>query len=385
MEGLGLLSLDPSRVQTPAFIIDKGALRKNLDVLARVQRESGCQILLALKAFAAPSLATEIRKVLPGVAASGPHEARLGKEEFGGQVHTYSPAYSPAHFSEVVAYSDHIVFNSLAEYARYKPAIEASESPIVCGLRINPEHSEVETPLYDPCAPGSRLGIPSASLGTTLPEGISGLHLHSLCELGADALQRTLAAVEARFAPLLPKLSWMNWGGGHHITKAGYDTTLLVQLIRDWQARFDLEIFLEPGEAVAIGTGILVSSVLDITRNGGTQNAILDISATAHMPDVLEMPYRPDIVGAAAPEKHRHTYRLGGISCLAGDIVGDYSFPRPLEIGQQLVFTDMSHYTMVKTSNFNGVLLPSILTYNEDTDALVVERSFGYESYRDRL
>ncbi len=386
MESLGLLTrIDPARIETPMFIIDKAALRENLRILGRVQEQAGCSILLALKAFAAPSLAAEIRSVLPGVAASGPHEARLGKEQFAGLVHTYSPAYNPRYFPEVIRYSDHIVFNSLAQYARYRSAVHNAGHAIAMGLRINPEHSEVITPIYDPCGPGSRLGITKAELGDTLPEGITGLHFHTLCELGADALQRTLKAIEHDFSHVLPALQWMNWGGGHHITKAGYDTELLVRLIADWKARYDLEIFLEPGEAIAIGTGVLVSTVLDITRNGDVRNAVLDICATAHIPDVLEMPYRPDITGSGEPGERAHTYRLGGVSCLAGDVIGDYSFDTPLAVGQQLHLLDMSHYTMVKTSNFNGVQLPSIATYDPTDDTLVVERKFGYTSYSERL
>ncbi|MCP4446262.1 MAG: carboxynorspermidine decarboxylase [Myxococcales bacterium] len=390
MEGTGLLSpgllaLDPSRIQTPAFIIDKGALRANLAVLGEVQELSGASILLALKAFAPPSLAADIREVLPGIAASGPHEARMGRDEFAGIVHTYSPAYSPRHFSDVARDSDYVIFNSIAEYERHAPTVREAGRTIACGLRINPEHSEVTTSIYDPCAPGSRLGITREQLGSPLPDGITGLHFHTLCELGADALQRTLAAVEQRFGDLLPGLTWMNWGGGHHITKPDYDTELLVRLVKDWRRRHDIEVFLEPGEAIAIRTGILVTSVLDITKSGEDRNVILDISATAHMPDVLEMPYRPDIIGADIPDAKAHTYRLGGMSCLAGDVIGDYSFDTPLAIGQRLTFPDMSHYTMVKTTNFNGVHLPSIALYEPETDSLDCVREFGYETYRDRL
>lgn len=381
----GLLNLDPQRIQTPAFVIDKGALRANLAVLSDVQSRSGATILLALKAFASPGVADEIRKVLPGIAASGPHEARMGRDGFGGVVHTYSPAYSPRYFSDILRDSDHIVFNSVAEFERYREDVLQSGRYIACGLRINPQHSEVETAIYDPCAPGSRLGMTREQLGSELPAGVNGLHFHTLCELGSDALQRTLAAVEERFGDLLPKLTWMNWGGGHHITKPGYDTDLLVRLVQDWKARYGLEIFLEPGEAIAIRTGILVTTVLDITQNGDVSNVILDTSATAHMPDVLEMPYRPEIIGADAAGIKAHTYRLGGMSCLAGDVIGDYSFDNPLTPGQQLTFTDMSHYTIVKTTNFNGVQLPSIIAYEPETDTLETLREFGYESYAGRL
>ncbi len=381
----GLLNLDSDRVQTPAFIVDRGALRANLAILGDVQDRSGATILLALKAFASPGFAAEVREVLPGVAASGPHEARMGKDAFGGTVHTYSPAYSPRYFSDVIRDSDHIVFNSLAEFTRHHEAVIASGRPIACGLRINPEHSEVTTAIYDPCAPGSRLGMTREQLGDELPKGISGLHFHTLCELGADALERTLAAIETRFGDLLPKLAWINWGGGHHITKPGYDIDLLVRLVQEWKSRYALEVFLEPGEAIAIRTGILVATVLDITHNGDIANVILDTSATAHMPDVLEMPYRPELIGASEAGVKAHTYRLGGMSCLAGDVIGDYSFDAPLAPGQQLTFADMSHYTIVKTTNFNGVQLPSIMAYEPETDVLETLSRFGYESYATRL
>lgn len=376
-----LLELDSSRVSTPCFIIDKGALRANLTVLRDVQNRAGCKILLALKGFAAWNLAPIIRQYLPGVAASSPHEARLGREEFAGEVHTYSPAFSPRHFDEVVELSDHIVFNSFSEWQRYRERA----SSLACGIRVNPEHSEVSTPLYDPCAPGSRLGVTRAEFRPDLLDGISGLHFHSLCELGSDALERTLLAFEANFSEFFPRLQWVNFGGGHHISAPGYDRDLLVDLVRHFRKRYQLEVYLEPGEAIAIHTGILAASVLDIVINGDTQIAILDTSATAHMPDVLEMPYRPEIVSAKSPGQAPHLYLLGGMSCLAGDVIGEYAFDSPLHVGQILSFLDMSHYTMVKTSTFNGVQLPSIVTYEPESDSFETVREFGYPSYRDRL
>lgn len=381
----GLLGLEEGRVQTPAFIIDRSALQSNLAVLREVQEQAGCKILLALKGFAAWGFAELVRDYLPGVAASSPHEARLGREEFQGEVHTYSPAFSPHSFSEVLDLSDHVIFNSFGQWQRHRPAVVAHARSIACGIRINPEHSEVATAIYDPCAAGSRLGVTRAEFRADLLDGISGLHFHSLCELGADALQRTLAAVEEGFGEFFPRLQWVNFGGGHHITQPDYDRALLVEVIRSFRDRHQLEVILEPGEAIAIRTGVLVSRVLDIMRNGDVQIAILDTSATAHMPDVLEMPYRPEVLGAGLPGSKAHCYRLGGVSCLAGDVIGDYAFDKPLRAGQELMFLDMSHYSMVKTTNFNGVQLPSIASYDRDRDEIDVIRSFDYQSYRDRL
>jgi carboxynorspermidine decarboxylase len=381
----GLLSLAAGRLQTPAFVIDRDALTANLLKLRAVQEAADCKILLALKGFAAWHFAPLIREYLPGVAASSPHEARLGKEEFAGEVHTYAPAFAPAHFAEVLEYSDHLIFNSFSEWQRHRAAVQAHPGPHQCGIRINPEHSEVKTPLYDPCAAGSRLGVTRAEFDPDQLEGIRGLHFHSLCELGADALARTLAKVEADFGEFFPRLSWINFGGGHHITHPDYDRSQLIEIIRDFRARHSLQVILEPGEAIAIGTGVLIASVLDIVSNGDLQVAILDTSATTHLPDVLEMPYRPDVVGGSKPGIAPHLYRLGGMSCLAGDVIGDYGFDVPLRIGQQLVFLDMSHYTMVKTTTFNGVQLPAIYSYEAEIDRLLQIREFGYQSYRDRL
>lgn len=390
MDGLGLLigpllAQDFGRIASPAFVIDKAALQVNLDILTDVQRRAECKILLALKGFAAWNLAPQIATALPGVAASSPHEARLGREEFGGEVHTYSPAFLPGHFAEVMALSNHIIFNSMSEWQRYKTVVQANKKEIACGLRVNPEHSEVSTPIYDPCAPGSRLGITRSEFRPELLDGITGLHFHSLCELGADALERTLEAFEAKFGEFLGELRWVNFGGGHHITAPDYDRERLIRIVREFRQRHDVEVILEPGEAIAIGTGILLASVLDITTNGSVQNAILDVSACAHMPDVLEMPYRPEIVGASEIGDKAHGYRLGGVSCLAGDVIGDYAFDQPLQVGDKLIFLDMSHYSMVKTTNFNGVQLPSIVTYDTKLDTFETVKEFQYDSYKSRL
>jgi carboxynorspermidine decarboxylase len=341
-------------------------------------------MLLALKGFAAWSTFPLVGKYLDGVAASGPDEARLGAEELGKQVHTYCPAFDEASLRETIRYSDHVIFNSPSQVDRFRSIIDEHLSHASFGLRINPEHSEVDVALYDPCAPGSRLGTTQSALVRANLRGIEGLHFHTLCELGADALQRTLAVIEDQFAPWLDDAKWVNFGGGHHITKPNYDVGLLIDLVREFRRRHRVEVFLEPGEAIALNAGVLVASVLDIVENDGPI-AILDVSATAHMPDILEMPYRPQVRNAAEPGKLTHSYRLGGLSCLAGDMIGEYSFAQPLKVGDRLLFEDMAHYTMVKTTTFNGVRLPSIALYDPRDDSYQVQRRFDYEDYRNRL
>lgn len=373
--------IDVSQVETPAYVIDLGKLRENLELLARVQREAGCKIILALKGFAAWRTFDLIKQYLAGTTASSVHEAQLGREHFGGEVHAYAPAYSERDIDELKGLADHIVFNSVAQLKRFSPALEGAAE---LGLRINPEHSEVKTALYDPCAPGSRLGITRDQLDSSELGHVSGLHFHTLCELNSDSLERTVAAVEARFDGVLRRVRWVNFGGGHHITRPDYDVERLVRVVRRFKERWQVEVYLEPGEAIALNTGVLVASVLDIVHNAGPI-AILDTSATAHMPDVLEMPYRAEILGGFLPEEKPHRYRLGGLTCLAGDIIGDYSFEQPLAIGDRLVFLDMAHYTMVKNTSFNGVRLPSIVLHEPQSGELSVVRRFGYEDYRDRL
>ena len=376
--------LDLSRVDSPAYVLDLAALERNLELLAHAQAAAGCTILLALKGFAAWSTFPLVGEYLQGVAASGPDEARLGKEELGKQVHTYCPAFDERSLRETLRYSDHVVFNSHSQVARFRSIIDAHAGDVSFGLRINPEHSEVDVTLYDPCAPGSRLGATKKELARADLRGIDGLHFHTLCELGADALERTLATIEEELSPWLDQAKWVNMGGGHHITKPGYDVGLLIDLVRRFRHEHDVEVYLEPGEAIGLNTGVLVVSVLDIVENGGPI-AMLDTSATAHMPDVLEMPYRPEIRGAGKPGELAYTYRLGGLSCLAGDMIGAYSFEAPLQVGDKLVFEDMAHYTMVKTTTFNGVRLPSIALYDPRNDSYVVQREFGYDDYRNRL
>jgi len=376
--------LDLERVDSPAYVIDLAMLERNLELLAHAQAAAGATILLALKGFAAWSTFPLVGKYLDGVAASGPDEARLGREELGKQVHTYCPAFGEASLRETIRYSDHVIFNSPSQIDRFRSIIDEYSKDVSFGLRVNPQHSEVEVPLYDPCAPGSRLGATKDQLVKANLRGIDGLHFHTLCELGADALERTLEVLEEQFAPWLDEAKWVNFGGGHHITKPNYDVGLLVDLVRNFRHDHRVDVYLEPGEAIGLNAGVLVASVLDLVESDGPI-AILDTSATAHMPDVLEMPYRPEIRGAAEPGRLAHTYRLGGLSCLAGDMIGAYSFDEPLSVGDKLVFEDMAHYTMVKTTTFNGVRLPSIALFDPRDDSYRVQRRFGYEDYRNRL
>ncbi len=379
--------LELARLPTPCFVVDQVAVERNLRILQQVARDSGARVLAALKAFSMWRLAPLVSGYLSGTCASGLHEARLGRECYGGEVHVFSAAYSEPDLREILEIADHVVFNSCAQWQRFRPmALAARErrAGLKFGLRINPEHSEGTVPIYDPCAPGSRLGIPLSQLDESLLEDISGLHFHTLCEQDFPPLQRTLQAVEEKFGHLLGRMEWVNFGGGHHITRPDYQTDALAACVRDFARRHAVQVYLEPGEAVAIGTGVLVTEVLDLGWNALNQ-AILDTSATCHMPDVLEMPYRADILGAAAPGELAHTYRLGGLTCLAGDVMGDYSFAKPLQVGQRLVFSDMAHYTMVKTSTFNGTKLPAIALWNSGTDELEIVREFGYDDFRERL
>ena len=379
---------DPAWVETPAFVVDEGLLVDNLTVLGRVKARTGCRILLALKCFAMFRVFPLLAEVLDGVCCSSPHEAQLGREEFGREVHSFAAAYSAADIEALALTSDHLVFNSFAQKERFMPLArqraEAVGRGLEFGLRINPEHSEGAVPLYDPCAPGSRLGIRRADFQVDQLDGISGLHWHNLCEQDADCLERTVAAVEHAFADVLPRMAYVNFGGGHHITRPGYDLDLLVQVVNRFRERWGVQVYLEPGEAVALNAGYLVATVLDVV-NADLPVAIIDASVPAHMPDVLEMPYRPHIIGAGEPGEKGWTCRIGGLSCLAGDVAGEYSFDRPLAPGDRLVFTDMAIYTMVKTNTFNGVQLPSILLYHPDEDRLETVRRFGYEDFKTRL
>lgn len=320
-------------------------------------------------------------KVLDGVCASSPWEARLGREEFDREVHAFAAAYSKSDIRELLILCDEIDFNSFNQWKKFKPFFQTLERPKV-GLRINPECSTGRTPMYDPCAPKSRLGITRDQFDGENLDGISGLHFHTLCEQNADALEITLKAVEEKFGEFLPQMEWVNFGGGHHITRSDYDIDLLCKLINDFKAKYGVQVILEPGEAVALNTGVLITTVLDVVENNGPI-AILDCSCTCHMPDVLEMPYRPNITGAGNAGEKAHTYRLAGLSCLAGDVIGDYSFDQPLQPGDRLVFEDMAHYTMVKTTMFNGIKHPSIAIQRGDKVQII--REFHYEDYKNRL
>lgn len=370
-------------IKTPAYIIDKDKLKSNLEILRDVQKESGAKILLAQKAFSAFALYPFMGEYLCGTTASGLYEARLGHEEMSHkEVHVFSPAYGEEEIDELVKFADHIVFNTPMQWERFKDKVKASGRSIKCGIRINPEYSEIETDIYNPCITGSRLGTKKDDLGKMDMTGISGIHFHTMCEQGAETLARTLDVVEEKFGEYLKRLEWINLGGGHHITKAGYNISLLVERVKKLRETYKLEVYIEPGEAVALNAGYLVTSVREIMNNG-MDIAIVDTSAACHMPDVLEMPYRPVIEGSGMAEEKKYTYRLGGPTCLAGDIIGDYSFDRPLTIGDRLVFTDMAIYTMVKNNTFNGMPLPAI--YIREGDTISLYKMFSYEDFKGRL
>ncbi|SUO97735.1 carboxynorspermidine decarboxylase [Suttonella ornithocola] len=379
--------LDLSQLPTPCYVVDAALLEKNLQLLDRVQKESGAKVLLALKGFAMWHYAPLISQYLSGVCASGLHEAKLGREFFKGEVHTFSAAFPPADIEEVLRLSNHVIFNSFHQWQRFMPQIKAAkaENPkLAFGLRINPEQPEGNYPIYDPSTPGSRLGIVRSEFRPDLLDGITGLHFHNLCEQNVDPLERTIQAIEEKFGEFLPQMQWVNFGGGHHITKADYQVEKLIDIIKKFRDKWQVEIIIEPGEAIALGTGVYVTEVLDVTKN--TMNLlIIDGSCTAHLPDVLEMPYRPVLAGAGEANEKAYTYRIGGLTCLAGDIIGDYSFEQPVEVGRRLMFMDMSHYTMVKTNTFNGVKLPAIVAWDSRTDKLEVVHEYDYEDFKQRL
>ena len=379
--------VDLSQVPSPCHVLHRGLLEQNLRILRSVMDRSGAKVLLALKGFAQFSEAKLIAKYLAGTTASGINEALLGREEFGGEVHAYSPAFKDEEFTHLLRVADHISFNSPTQWKRHKAAALAAGRKISFGLRVNPEHAEVDVELYNPCAAGSRLGSLRSEIKSAADlEGLEGLHFHTMCQQGSDVLERTVAAFEAKFGEFIPQLEWVNFGGGHHITRDGYDLERLIRVITGFRQRWGqhIQVYLEPGEAIGIGTGVLVGTVLDLVHNG-VDIAIIDISATNHMPDTLEMPYRADIMDADLPGKLPHTYRLGSVTCLAGDVIGDYSFAGPLKIGQRLVFMDMSHYTFVKNTTFNGVPLPAIASFDPALGQVQVVRRFGYADYKNRL
>jgi len=360
-------------------VCEEHLLRRNLEILDEVQKRSGAKIILALKGFAMWSTFGLVKRYLHGATASGLWEAKLAFEELGKEVHTYSPAFKDDEFELIAKMSDHIVFNSLNQLRTFKKT--ALKHGCSIGIRVNPQTSAAPVDLYNPCAPFSRLGVTRENF--VWDQDLEGLHFHALCEESAQSLQKVLQGFEERFGEFIPKCRWVNFGGGHHITKEGYDRELLIDLIKDFKARYGVEVYLEPGEAVGWQTGPLVASVVDIVHNG-IDIAILDTSAEAHMPDVLAMPYRPQVRGANEPGKKPYTYRLGGNSCLAGDVIGDYSFDKPLQIGQKIIFEDMIHYTFVKNTTFNGIRLPSLALLKED-GRLEIVRRFDYCDYKHRL
>jgi len=384
------MPIDYSQIPSPCFVLEEALLRKNLRLIDSVQKSAGCKIILALKGFSMYSVFPIVREYLEGATASSLNEVKLINDFMDCPAHTYMPAYPEQEFLEIMERSSHITFNSLSQWERFKDRVESfrSENPghkLSCGIRVNPQYSEVETDMYNPCVPGSRLGVTRDKLPDQLPEGIEGIHFHTLCENGSDTLERTLAALEAKFGDLLKQAKWLNMGGGHLMTREGYDIDKLINLVSNIKARYDLDVILEPGSAIAWRTGTLVTTVLDVMDSQGIDVAIMDSSFAAHMPDTLEMPYKPVISGSyQEPVNGKPTYRIGGMTCLAGDFIGDYSFDNPLKINDKIIFEDMIHYTMVKTTTFNGVNLPSIGIWKENQEFQLI-RSYGYESFKDRL
>lgn len=373
-------------IPSPCFVLEENLLRKNLELIRSVASKAGVEIILAFKGFAMWSVFPVVREYISGATASSLHEAMLCAEKMKSPAHTYAPAYEPETFPEIIRLSSHITFNSLSQYERFYPLIRQSGEKISVALRINPEFSEVETELYNPCAPGSRLGITATQLGDNLPEGVDGLHFHTLCESYSTDLEKTLAAVEEKFGHLFRHIRWLNMGGGHLMTRKGYDTRHLITLLKNFKSRYpNLHIILEPGSAFAWETGFLKATVLDVVENKGIQTAMLNVSFSAHMPDCLEMPYQPRIRHASSvPLPGKPTYRIGGNSCLSGDYYGSWSFEEELQVGDDLILEDMIHYTMVKTSFFNGVQHPSIGMIRSNGNFKLI-RQFGYEDYKNKL
>ena len=374
-----------SQIPSPAYVVDEVRLRKNLSLIQSVKERSGADIILAFKAFALWKLFPIVREYIPYSTASSLSEARLAYEEMGNYAHTYSPAYTDEEFAEIASLSSHITFNSIQQYERRKAEIEGFSRHISCGIRVNPEISQVETDLYNPCAPGSRLGVTVDQFGGKLPEGIEGFHCHALCESSSYEFEKLMQAFEEKFATFLPQLKWVNFGGGHLMTRKDYDVEHLIKIVKEFRSRYPwLKVILEPGSAFAWQTGELVSTVVDIVENHGIKTAILNVSFACHMPDCLEMPYKPAILGATDEVEGKPTYRMGGNSCLSGDFVGSWSFDHELQVGEKIVFMDMIHYTTVKTTLFNGVSHPSIVLWTKD-DKMEMLRKFGYEDYKSRM
>lgn len=374
--------MDFQNVKTPCFVVDEKRLTDNLEILKDVSERAGCKILLAQKAFSMFYAYPLISKYLAGTTASGLYEARLGKEKFGGETHVFSPAYREDEFEEILKYADDIVFNSPTQVKKYAQKARSLGKSV--GLRVNPECSTQEGhAIYDPCSPGSRLGTTLANFDESVLPLLDGLHFHTLCEQNSDDLETTAKAFEEKFGKYLKGMKWLNFGGGHHITRKDYDREKLISVVKHFREKYDVEVYLEPGEAVVLNAGFLVSTVLE-TMNNGMDIVILDTSAACHMPDVIEMPYRPPLMNSGEPNEKAFTYRLGGPTCLAGDVIGDYSFDEPLKEGDRVVFEDMALYTMVKTNTFNGMPLPSIL-YRKSDGEIITVKTFGYEDFVSRL
>ncbi|HEM3454383.1 carboxynorspermidine decarboxylase [Streptococcus suis] len=370
------------QVPTPAYVIDEAKLVNNLEILKSVQERTGCKVLLAQKAFSMYATYPLISQYLAGTTASGLYEAKLGREEFGGEVHVFAPAFKDADLEEILEIADHIVFNSERQLRKHVDKCRAAGVSV--GLRINPECStQGDHALYDPCAAGSRFGVRIDQFSEDLLDLVDGLHFHTLCEQNSDDLKTTLDAVEAKFGPYLHRIKWLNMGGGHHVTREDYDLDLLISSIQYMQETYGLEVYIEPGEAIALNAGYLVTEVLDIVENG-IETLVLDASATCHMPDVLEMPYRPPLRNGFEAGEKEFTYRLSSNTCLTGDIIGDYSFEKPVEIGDKLYFEDMAIYSFVKNNTFNGIGLPSLVIMDKSDDCRIV-KSFGYEDFKGRL
>lgn len=377
--------IDFNKIPSPCYVMEEKLFRNNLSLIKDVSEKAGVNIILAFKAFSMWKTFPVVREYIAHSTASSRFEAQMAFEEMDSPAHTYSPAYTEADFPDLLKYSSHITFNSLSQFERFYPMVQAGGNRVSCGIRINPEFSDVGTELYNPCAPGSRMGIIRDLLGDTLPEGIEGLHFHTLCESDSFDLERTLAAVERRFGEFLPRIKWLNMGGGHLMTRKGYDTEHLIGLLKAFKAKYpNLEIIMEPGSAFAWQTGFLLTTVVDIVENHGIRTAIIDASFTCHMPDCLEMPYKPVIRFATDAIPGKPTYRIGGNSCLSGDYMGDWSFEKPLQVGDKIIFEDMIHYTIVKTNMFNGIPHPSLAMWTKE-DNLNILRTFGYEDYKNRM
>ena len=377
--------MDYSKIPSPAFVLDEKLLRNNLELINRVQKEAGIEIILAFKGFAMWSAFSLVREYLNGATASSLFEAKLCFEEMNTRAHVYSPVYFENEFEELMKYSSHIVFNSISQFQKFYLETKKADHPISCGIRVNPEFSDVGTDLYNPSAPGSRLGVGSDEFPEILPDGIEGIHFHVLCESDSFSLEKVLENLEDKFGKYLHQVNWVNMGGGHLMTRKGYNHEHLIELLKKFREKYNVKVILEPGSAIAWETGVLVSSVKDIVEHKGIKTAILNVSFTAHMPDTLEMPYRPKIIGAKEPDSDsKFLYRLGGVSCLAGDFMEVYDFGKELRIGDQIVFLDMIHYTMVKTTMFNGVNHPAICIWKEN-NKLEIVRQFKYEDFKGRL